>query len=201
MGAMAHVSADLIAAVESTLEEHGWAGATAESIAAVAGVNRVTLYRQGHTREGLLAAAALAASEEFKAAALPCLAARGSARERLLLLVVALYDLADRHLPLLAGLYDGPTAMFHMGIAEKEVEVVTRLEYTEPFERLLEDGRVDGTLRSDHPSQDAELLFNAIGWTYVHLRRSHRWSARKARAAVTNMALSRHVADLPGGGT
>lgn len=186
---MTTVSPELVAAVEVALEEHGWGGATAELIAEAAGINRVTLYRRGLTRERLLAAAALAAAEEFRAAALPCLTAPGSARERLDLLLVALYDLADRHLALLAGLYDGPTALFHIGLDGDDPTSITRLEYTEPFQRLLRDGQSDGTLRSNAPPEDAELIFNTAGWTYIHLRRSHQWAPRRARIAVNRLAL------------
>ena len=103
-------------------------------------------------------------------------------------LLDALYQLADDHLALLAGLFDGPTAMFHLGGTADDAPILTRLEYTEPFERLLRDGNHDGTLLSDRPRQDAELIFNTAGWTYIHLRRSHQWSAHRARVAVTQVA-------------
>ncbi len=184
------MDAELTRAVERVLDDHGWSGATAERIAEALGVNRVTLYRRGLTRERLITAAALAAAGEFKAAALPCLTAPGSAHDRLRLLLEALYDLADAHLSLLAGLFDGPTALFHMGIDSEDTELITQLEYTDPFERLLRDGAVDGTLNSTSPRDDAELIFNAAGWTYVHLRRSHRWTSERARREVTRVVLA-----------
>lgn len=187
-------SAHLVAAVESALGEHGWHGITAEHIARAAGINRVTLYRQGHSTQTLLLAAAAAVAREFRHHALDAVVAHGTARRRLELLLDTLYDLADRHLPLLAGLYDGPTAVFHLGgEPADETEVLTRFEYTDPFERLLRDGGSDGTLHSDDPLTDAELIFNTAGWTYVHLRRSHRWPPDTARPAVTRMATSAFV--------
>jgi AcrR family transcriptional regulator len=184
----AAVAPELIDAVEQVLTAHGWSGTTAELIAEAAGLNRVTLYRRGLTKERLLAAAALAAGAEFQAAALPCLVSAGTARDRLTALISALCDLADRHLALLAGLYDGPSALFHMGGKPDDPTALTRLEYTAPFERLLHDGNTDGTLTSPRPSEDAELIFNMAGWTYVHLRRTHQWTPERAREAVTRVS-------------
>lgn len=186
MGRLRHTreveASALIDAVEAAVSEHGLDAVTLEQIAAQAGLNRVTLYRRGHTRESLLTSAALAAAEEFRAGALPALTATGPARDRLMLLARALFDLADQHLALLAGLFDGPTAVFHL--ATDDHDALTRLEYTAPFARILADGQTDGTLASDDPDEDAEVLFNLLGWTYVHLRRSHGWEPERARAAV-----------------
>lgn len=179
---MSTATAELLAAVERALDRQGLPALTLEHIADEAGVNRVTLYRRGHRRDDLLTQAAVAAAGEFRDAALPALTHRGSARERLELLFDAQCDLADRHLGLLAALYDGPTAMFHLAVDDKTE--LTRLEYIEPFERILADGVVDGSLASENPREDAEVLFNLVGWTYIHLRRSHGWSSRRARAAL-----------------
>jgi len=179
------VPEDLIHATEAALDQHGWNGITAELIAAAAGVNRVTLYRRGHTTAQLLVAAAAAAAAEFERRALEAITKPGTAAERLDLLLEHLFQLADDHLTLLAGLYDGPTAIFHLtGSHDGDPGLVTRLEYTEPFERLLRDGQIDGTLHTDDPAEDAELIFNTAGWTYVHFRRSHGWPASRARRAV-----------------
>ena len=182
------VAPELVAATEAALERHGWAGLTGELLADAAGLNRVTLYRRGHTPQRLLAAAVEAAAAEFRAASLAPLTHAGTAAERLRLLVDALFDLADRHLALLAGLYDGPTAVFHLGglgaTANASGEAVTRFEYTEPFERILRDGNADATLTTSEPHRDAVLIFNAAGWTYIHLRRSHGLAAADARDAV-----------------
>lgn len=193
----------LVAAVESALEHHGWHGITAEHIAAAAGINRVTLYRRGHTTQSLLLAAAAAAAAEFRRHALDAIVTDGTARQRLETLLDTLYDLADRHLPLLAGLYDGPTAIFHLGgdptdDNDNDNDIVTRFEYTEPFERLLRDGNTDGTLHSADPHLDADLLFNTAGWTYIHLRRSHRWPPDTARAAVTRITTSAVIGEGSG---
>jgi AcrR family transcriptional regulator len=172
----------LRAAVEAAIDEHRFDAVTLEQIAEHAGINRVTLYRRGHTREALLTETAAAAAAEFRDGALAALTHPGRAPERLGVLIDALFDLADRHLGLLAGLYDGPTAVFHL--ATDDDDALTRLEYTEPFERILSDGAAEGTLDSQHPAEDAEVLFNLLGWTYIHLRRSHGWPPAQARHAT-----------------
>jgi len=177
---------DLVAATASVVDARGVGGVTGELIAEAAGVNRVTLYRRGHTPQALVLAAAETAATRFREAALGPLTHPGTAAERLDLLLEVLFDFADRHLALLAGLYDGPSAVFHLGGDDpsQAVEAVSRLEYTEPFERLLRDGTGDGTLSTVDPRGDAELIFNAAGWTYVHLRRSHNWAPDRARSDV-----------------
>lgn len=182
-------SQDLVVAVNSVVEERGWSGTTAELVAEAAGINRTTLYRKGLTRERLLAEAVAASAQKFKDASLAPLTAAGSALDRMLLLLDALYELADQHLGLLAGLYDGPSAIFHLGLDTDDLAMLTRFEYTDPFERLLADGNTDGTLTSEDPRVDAELIFNTAGWTYIHFRRSHGWTAAKARPAVTRITL------------
>lgn len=174
--------AELMASVETAVAAHGLDTVTLEHIAHAAGVNRVTLYRRGHTRESLLARAAASAAAEFRGASLEPLTNSGSAPDRLDLLAEALFDLADRHLALLAGLFDGPAAVFHLAL--KDHQVLTRQEYTEPFARILHDGQTEGTLTTADPDEDAEVLFNLLGWTYIHLRRSHGWEPTRARAAL-----------------
>lgn len=184
------MSKDLLNALSKVVDEHGWAGTTAGLVANAAGVNRTTLYRNGHTTERMLAQAAATIALEFKHASIEPLASRGNAHDRMVALLDALYELADEHLGLVAGLYDGPTAIFHMGGDTSDHMALTHFEYTEPFERLLADGNTDGTLHSDDPATDAELIFNTAGWTYVHLRRSHEWSTVKSRDAVTRITLA-----------
>jgi len=180
-------------AVDTVVNGRGWAGTTAELVARAAGVNRTTLYRNGFTRERLLAEAAAASARDFEAATLAPLTAAGSAKDRMLLLLDALYGLADEHLGLLAGLFDGPSAIFHMALDTDDPTALTRLEYTDPFQRLLTDGNTDGTLASSDTGTDAELIFNTAGWTYIHFRRSHGWSPEKARPAVTRVTLGAFI--------
>ncbi|MEM7412004.1 MAG: TetR/AcrR family transcriptional regulator [Myxococcota bacterium] len=180
----------LLSGFEQALERDGFAGLTQEAIAEEAGVNRVTLYRRGVTREGLLAEATKALADGFRAASLEPLTASGNARLRLERLMAVLFTAIDAHGALLATLYDGPALLFHFRADPGAATRLTRFEYTQPFARLLRDGAADGSLASEDPEADAELLFNAASWTYLHLRRSHGWSARRARTAVERQALA-----------
>lgn len=185
----------LLRAVDDVVDVHGWTGATAERIAEAAGVNRTTLYRNGHSSATLLAAAVSTAAEEFRRSAVEPLATAGSARHRMGELLEVLYDLADQHLGLLAGLYDGSSVLFHLQENPDGLQAVTRFEYTEPFSRLLSDGRLDGSLTCENPDEDAELIFNTAGWTYIHLRRSHGWPDERVRRQVTRVTLAAFTTD------
>jgi hypothetical protein len=58
-----------------------------------------------------------------------------------------------------------------------------------PFARLFEDGIADGslTLPGGDPAEAAELLFNTVCWSYVHLRGRHRWPAERARHGLRRL--------------
>ena len=180
----------LLEGFERALSEEGFARLTQSSIAAAAGLNRVTLYRQGVTREALLTQATAALAAGFRDASVAALTEPGSARSRLSSLLSVLFSLIDEHAALLAELYDGPTLLFHFRDAPESAERLTRFEYSGPFERLLRDGESDGSLTSRAPKTDAELLFNTASWTYLHLRRSHGWSRNRARREVLRVALA-----------
>jgi hypothetical protein len=70
------------------------------------------------------------------------------------------------------------------------------MAFAEPFERIIRDGCLDGSLRSDDPAADAPLLVNVVGWTYIHMRQAHGWSIQQITAAVIGLAMG-HVAPLP----
>jgi Tetracyclin repressor-like, C-terminal domain len=66
---------------------------------------------------------------------------------------------------------------------------MTRSVFTEPLERLLRDGIADESLREVDPVQTATLLFNLVGWTYIHLRTGHHWTPEHAREQTVQIAL------------
>ena len=179
------VSDELVEAIGRVVDTYGWAGATAERIADAAGINRTTLYRKGLTKERLLDAAITVAAESFLAEMMEPMLQNGTARERLEAVLEAVCRTMEQNLGLLAGLFDGPTTVFHLDGALP----TTRFEYVQPLERLLRDGAVDGTLVSSDPEGDAELMFNALVWTYVHLRRTHLQQAKTVTPAVIRLAL------------
>lgn len=169
----------------AALARHGWAALTLERIAAEAGISRVTLHRRGVTKEVLLARLAERAVEEYRAALWPALTSPGDAGERLEQALEALCEVAEANLALLLALGAASDAVFH----EQGEEVLTRGPFTEPLERLLRDGAADGTLRPGDPAERATVLFNLVGWTYVHLRSGHGWPPHRARAATLSVAL------------
>ena len=175
----------LLDAATAAFRKHGFAGTTIERIAVEAGVSRVTLHRRGVTKTGLLEALAGRGAERYRAALWPALTAPGSARDRLAGAMGALCDSAEENLDLLVALRAQSDSVFH---AEGE-EQLTRSVFTEPFERVLRDGATDGTLRDVEPVETATVLFNLVGWTYVHLRTGHNWSPERARRATTDVAL------------
>lgn len=175
----------LLDAATEAFRKHGFTGATIERIAAEAGVSRVTLHRRGVTKEGLLSALAERGAERYRTALWPPLTAPGSARDRLEAAMGALCESAEDNLELLVALRAQSDSVFH----DEGEEQLTHSVFTEPFERILRDGATDATLRDVDPLETATVLFNLVGWTYVHLRTGHHWSPERARRATVDLAL------------
>lgn len=118
----------------------------------------------------------------------PILTRPGSGFERLAAALEALCGLAEESMPLLLAL-DGEAnaSVFHEG--EGDEEAMTRTPFTEPLERLLVDGVADESLRCSDPAESATVLFNMVGWTYIHLRSGHHWSAERSSRAVLKPVL------------
>ena len=158
-----------------------------EELAREAGVSRVTLYRRGATRAAIVTALRELLAQEEREALWPALAGDGTARERLEDALGIVCDTNEAGLELLDEV--GPSLsdeIYH----EPGDEALTRPEFTAPFRRLLLDGAADGTLRAvDDVDEAATVVYNGVIWTYLHLRRRHRWSAERARRAVVGMAL------------
>jgi len=169
------------------LRRFGYQGLTAERIANEAGLSRVTLHRRGVTKELILAELTERALAAYREALWPALTASGSARDRLEMALEALCAVAEAHLELLVALRSKTDAIFH---EHDEGEAMTRDVFTEPLQRLLEDGVADGTLRGVDPEEMATVLFNLVGWSYVHLRTGHRWRPERACSRVIDLALN-----------
>lgn len=181
----------LLDAARRAFERHGYAGATIERIAAEAGLSRVTLHRRGVTKAGLLEQLSADATVRYRALMWPALTSAGTGAARLAHALEALCDSAEENMALLLALRAQSDAIFHR---EEEEEALTRTVFTEPLERLLRDGADDGSLRDVDPVQTATVLFNMVGWTYIHLRTGHGWNPERARRATLDPVLNGLVA-------
>jgi AcrR family transcriptional regulator len=175
----------LVDATAAAIARWGLPEATLERIADAAGMSRATIYRRGVSREQLIGALTARAADEFRRALWPALSGADSAAQRLRLALEAIYEVADDHLDLLAGMFLAHGEAFHQpGPNALVVDV-----FAEPFERLLRDGALDGTLRQLPPTVTASALFNTVGWGYIHLRASHHWQPDAARDAILDLIL------------
>jgi AcrR family transcriptional regulator len=169
------------AAIE-VLGEHGWDGLTLERVAESSGRARSTLWRQGLSREALVEALLGALADDFRATMYPVLTVPGTGRDRLARGLEALCEVVERHLPLLLATDEA----FHQAAPGGPVS------YLDPFVHFLREGKQDGSLSlpaDDDPVETADLAFNAVAWTYAHLRGRHGWQTDKARARVVGLVL------------
>jgi AcrR family transcriptional regulator len=183
---VATVDEPLLEAGRRALRRHGWRGLTAERIAEEAGISRATLHRRRVRKEDIIAALTERAIESYRAALWPALTGPGTGRERLERGLAALCESAEDNLELLVALRSQTDAIFH---EDDPGEAMTRSVFTEPLERLLRDGIADGSLREVDPVETATLLFNLVGWTYIHMRAGHNWSPEHARDKIIEIAL------------
>jgi AcrR family transcriptional regulator len=188
------VAPKVVDAARFVLAEDGPAGATLERIAAAAGVSRMTLHRQGVTKADIIRALGERFESEHKEAMWQALVSKGTAAQRLRLALELQCRLVEHNRATLDAL--GATAraeIFH----DPGPEALTRPTFVEPFERLLLDGEVDGTLHAEDPRETATVLYNAVGHTYRHLRSGHGWSAKRAREGVLALVIDGVVRDPP----
>jgi|SRR5436190_8236044 len=173
----------LLEAAVDVLAEEGWDGLSLERIAERAGTSRVTLWRQGVTRDTLVDALLERLTDDYQRSLWPILTAPGSGRRRLEAALGTLCEVAERHLQLLLA---SDTA-FH----QAQSRARPRPSFIEPLVRLLHDGGADGSLRAPEDYEDrANALFNTVCWSYVHLRGRHRWSAQRASSLVLDLVLN-----------
>jgi AcrR family transcriptional regulator len=176
----------LIDATAAAISRWGLEQVTLERVAEEAGLSRATIYRRGVTREDLVAALTIEAADTYRRAILPAIAGSGTACEPLRAAFEALCDTADDHLHLLAGLFLARGELFHQPGPDALVVDV----FAEPFERLLRDGASDGSLRATSPEVTATVLFNLVGWGYIHLRAAHDWKPGPTREAVIDVVMA-----------
>ena len=177
---------DLLEGARRAFAAHGYAGATLDRIASEAGLSRVTLHRRGVTKDGLLAELVARATEDYRRAMWPALTGDGTGADRLETALAALCASAEEHMPLLVALRAQSDGIFHR---EGEEEALTRSVFTEPIEKILRDGIADGTIRDVDALETATVLFNLVGWTYIHLRTGHGWRPERALRATLDPVL------------
>lgn len=183
----------LLEAGRRVLEKYGYERMTLERIAREVGLSRVTLHRRGVSKDAIVEALAERALAGYRDSLWPALTARGTARERFELALEGLCASAEENLALLVALGTRSDAVFH----EHGAERLTRAVFTEPLERLLRDGIADGTLRTRDPVESATVVFNLVGWSYLHLRTGHGWPPDRARTATLEVVLHGVAADRP----
>lgn len=182
---MSPVDSVLLDATAAAIARWGLEATTLDRIAEEAGMSRATVYRRRVSRDQLVSALTSRAAETFRAALWPALTSPGRAADRLRAALEATCQVADDYLDLLAGLYLAHGEVFH----KPGPDALTVDVFAEPYERLLLDGAIDGSLRDVPATVTASVLFNMLGWGYVHLRASHHWDADRAREAVIDLVL------------
>jgi AcrR family transcriptional regulator len=171
----------LLEATISVLAESGWEGVTLEKVAERAQRSRSTLWRQGVTREVLLAALLDALADDFRLALWPVLNSDEPGRVRLEAGLALLCEVIERHLPLVLA----SDEVFHQGDPGRR-----QLNYLDPYRRFIRDGQDDGSLAGgDTADELAEVAFNCVAWTYSHLRGRHGWTAQQAQAKVLRLVV------------
>jgi AcrR family transcriptional regulator len=175
------VDETLRTATVAVLAEHGWDGVTLERVAEQVGRSRVTLWRQGLTVEALLNSLLDALATDYRDAMWPVLTATGTGRQGLVKALNALFDVLDRHLPLM---------MSSDLVLHREQERNGSVVYLEPFERFLREGADDGSLHPRGRIDDvAEIVMVSATTTYVHMRGRHHWSKARVRGLTLDLIL------------
>ncbi|MGH3713272.1 MAG: TetR/AcrR family transcriptional regulator [Micromonosporaceae bacterium] len=166
-----------------------------ERIAERAGMSRATIYRRGVTVEALIAAVVDRAMGSFRASLWDAVTGLDTAAVRLRAAAVAILDATEQHLPVLTSMFiaaHGSGDLLHTAGPDG----LTLDIFAAPFERILADGALDGSLRPVPPQVTATVLLSTTVWGYVHLRHCHDWPLDTARDAVIDLALRGVVPDV-----
>ena len=135
------VDEGLLDATEAVLIEHGFDGVSLERVAERADRSRVTLWRQGVTKDTLVTGLLQRLTDDFVSAFWPVLNAPGNGRRQLEAAIEALFEVADRHLDLLAV----SDQVFHWAAERCEFPAGSH-GFLGPFIGALRQGAEDGSL-------------------------------------------------------
>ena len=179
------VDATLLDAAEAVLVERGFDGISLERVADRAGRSRVTLWRQGITKEVLVTGLLQRLADDFQHEFWPVLNGSGAGRDRLAACLTALFEVADRHLDLLAV----SDQVFHWATERCDFPSGSH-GFLWPFIGALRAGQADGSLAGQGRLEDlADVSLNTACWGYVHLRHRHRWARKRARGQISAVLL------------
>lgn len=168
------VHEELVAATVAVLGEVGWDNLTLEKVAEKAGRSRVTLWRNGVSRESLLDTLLRRLAADYRDAMLPVLTSTGTPRDRLERTMQALCDVVDAYADVLVV----SDEMFHRAAQHAHGS----MNFLDPFLRAISDARAAGAIISRTKDLDlADILFNGVAWPYLHFRVRHQWPATRAR--------------------
>ncbi len=177
----------LYRATAQVIGEVGWDALTLDRVAERVGKSRVTLWRNGVTRESLLDGLLRQLSDDYRDAMLPILVATMTPRERFEKTMYALCDVIDKHSDLLSVSDD----MFHRAYAAGSVP----LGFLDPFLQAIREARAAGALHGPVKSSRtrdlelADVAFNSVAWPYLHFRIRHKWTAKRARRVLVDTIL------------
>jgi AcrR family transcriptional regulator len=175
----------MLDAAEAILIERGLDGVSLERVGERVDRSRVTLWRQGITKNVLVTGLLQRLADDFHRAFWPVVNESGTGRDRLAACLVALFEIADRHLDLLAV----SDEVFHWA-AERCDFPSGSPGFLWPFIGALRLGTEDGTLSYRGRIEDvADVTFNTACWGYVHLRHRHKWARKRARTQIAAVLL------------
>ena len=180
------IDGTVLDAVARILDRHGVAGLNISAIAAEAGLSRVTLHRRGAGLDDYLVAVLGRVSDDLRSSLWPAMTGAGPAAERFAAALRTLCEVCERHAGVMSAMF-GHRPRPLPGRPSR----TTSFEFIEPFERLLRDGNVDGSLHSADPLPDATIAANMVCWTYLHMRQAHRWDAETAANHIVPAAVAR----------
>ena len=183
MHRMSDDDGDVLEAVARLLDREGLTGLSISAIAAEAGVSRVTLHRRGPSVEDYVVELMGRVAGELREALWPALTGAGTGAERLREALHGLCEVAERRGGVMRALYGVPGQPL-----PDDPGRTTATVFAEPFERIVRDGCLDGSLHSDDPAMSARLVLNVVGWTYIHMRRAHGWTGEQARDEIIDLA-------------
>jgi len=173
----------LLDAVARILDRDGIGALSITAIAEASGVSRVTLHRRGASVDDYIVAVLTRASDDLRESLWPALTHSGTATDRLRAALEILCDVVYRHAGVMMAMYGIPARPLPGRPGR-----TTSSEFIEPFERLIRDGTIDGSLSSDNPVADATLTANAACWTYLQMRVAHRWEHEPTLERVLELA-------------